>query len=115
MELPVERDCPFNPPTAYERLREHAPISKVHLTSGGEAWWVSRQEEARAVLADPRGDPAAFKDPAELDIESGARRPVCHRPVAHSRPAASSLPGPPGPPGPPQGVPGCKSWQAASG
>ncbi|GAA3717435.1 cytochrome P450 [Nonomuraea antimicrobica] len=54
LELPVERGCPFAPPAAYERLREQAPISKIRLTSGGEAWWVSRQEEARAVLADPR-------------------------------------------------------------
>ncbi|GAA0937446.1 cytochrome P450 [Nonomuraea longicatena] len=54
LELPVERGCPFTPPAAYERLREQAPISRIRMTSGGEAWWVSRHEEARAVLADPR-------------------------------------------------------------
>ncbi|MEO3794555.1 cytochrome P450, partial [Nonomuraea sp. B10E15] len=54
LALPVERGCPFAPPPAYEQLREQAPISKVRLTSGGEAWWVSRHDEARAVLADPR-------------------------------------------------------------
>ncbi|WP_165977701.1 hypothetical protein [Nonomuraea diastatica] len=37
-ELPVERGCPFAPPAAYERLREQAPISKIRLTSGDEAW-----------------------------------------------------------------------------
>ncbi|NBE98541.1 hypothetical protein FE391_33115 [Nonomuraea sp. KC401] len=53
LTLPVERGCPFAPPTAYEWLREQAPISKVHLASGGEAWLVSGYEQCRAVLADP--------------------------------------------------------------
>ncbi|MGW0482691.1 cytochrome P450 [Nonomuraea sp. NPDC003214] len=54
LRLPVERGCPFAPPPAYERLREQAPISRIELASGGEAWWVAGYEAGRAVLADPR-------------------------------------------------------------
>jgi cytochrome P450 len=62
VQLPVERDCPFAPPGAYQRLREQGPINKVRLTSGGEAWWVSGHEEARAILADPRFSSDKRKD-----------------------------------------------------
>ena len=52
--MPVERHCPFVPPAAYEALRAQAPISRIRLTSGGDAWWVSGYAEARAILADHR-------------------------------------------------------------
>jgi cytochrome P450 len=62
LELPVERDCPFAPPAAYERLREQAPINRIRLISGGEAWWISGHEEGRAILADRRFSSDKRKD-----------------------------------------------------
>ncbi|MCH6160871.1 cytochrome P450 [Streptomyces marispadix] len=52
--LPAERTCPFSPPAVYERMREEAPVSRVALPSGGTAWALTRHEDVRAMLADPR-------------------------------------------------------------
>lgn len=62
LELPVERGCPFAPPIEYERLREAAPISKVRLAGGTEAWWVSGHAEGRAILTDRRFSSDRRKD-----------------------------------------------------
>jgi len=52
---PVPRGCPFAPPAEYEQLREEPALRKVPLYgSDEEAWWVSRHEDARAILADRR-------------------------------------------------------------
>ena len=62
LEMPVERGCPFAPPTEYEQLREQAPINRIRLVSGAEAWWVSGHEEGRAILADHRFSSDKRKD-----------------------------------------------------
>lgn len=61
-EFPVARDCPFAAPAKYAQLREQAPISKVSLMGGAEAWWVSGYEEGRAILADHRFSSDRRKD-----------------------------------------------------
>jgi cytochrome P450 len=52
---PFARDdaCPFAPPSDYKRLRDTAPISKVRLYDGREAWIFTRYEDIRTVLAHP--------------------------------------------------------------
>jgi cytochrome P450 len=52
--FPVSRRCPFAEPAEYAQVRERAPISKVTLQGGDEAWWVARHAEGRAVLIDGR-------------------------------------------------------------
>jgi len=53
-QFPLARECPFSPPAEYAELREQEPIAKVRLITGKWAWAVSRHEDVRAVLSDPR-------------------------------------------------------------
>ncbi|HWD06592.1 MAG TPA: cytochrome P450 [Amycolatopsis sp.] len=53
-ELPIARKCPFAPPEEYTRTREEAPVHRVRIPDGRQAWVVSRHEDVRAVLGDPR-------------------------------------------------------------
>jgi cytochrome P450 len=45
---------PIDPPTAYRWLRENAPVRRVELTDGLPGWLITRYEDVRALLADPR-------------------------------------------------------------
>jgi cytochrome P450 len=56
------RTAPLDPPPAYSRLCEEAPISRVTIGDGRRgAWLVTRWEDARAVL----GHPAFSSDPSQ--------------------------------------------------
>jgi cytochrome P450 len=52
--LPTTRSCPYAPPEEHVRLREEEPVARVTLPSGSTAWAVSRLEDIRAMLTDPR-------------------------------------------------------------
>ncbi|HET6707171.1 cytochrome P450 [Amycolatopsis sp.] len=52
--FPLPRTCPFAPPPAYEKLREAGPVHRVTLQSGQEAWALTRLEDVRQMLTDPR-------------------------------------------------------------
>ncbi|MFI6347137.1 cytochrome P450 [Streptomyces sp. NPDC050560] len=55
-EYPLKRPtgCPFDPPAEFSTLREQEPISKVRLWDGKIAWLVTRYDDVREVLSDPR-------------------------------------------------------------
>jgi cytochrome P450 len=66
-------DAYFADPQGYfARLRESRPVSPVDLPGNGRAWLITRYEEARAALADPR----LAKDPRKMypDWEPGPRQ-----------------------------------------
>ncbi|MFB6436988.1 cytochrome P450 [Streptomyces sp. NPDC056411] len=52
--FPMRRTCPYDPPPEYARLRAEEPVARVRLASGQTAWVVSRYEDVRALLGDPR-------------------------------------------------------------
>ncbi len=52
--LPLPRECPHRAPPEYDKLREERPVATAELPGGRLTWLVTRLEEARAVLADPR-------------------------------------------------------------
>ena len=52
--FPVPRTCPFSPPAEYRELQQRSPVSRVTLPSGATAWALTRHEDIRAMLADPR-------------------------------------------------------------
>jgi cytochrome P450 len=54
--LPTTREpgCPFDPPAALRRAREHGPISRLTFAGGHDGWLVTGYDLLRSVLADPR-------------------------------------------------------------
>ncbi|MFD7658158.1 cytochrome P450 [Actinosynnema sp. NPDC059797] len=52
--LPITRTCPYSPPEEHLRLRREAPVSRVTLPSGAVVWALTRHEDIRAMLTDPR-------------------------------------------------------------
>ncbi|MBP2329373.1 cytochrome P450 [Kibdelosporangium banguiense] len=68
-DLPVfpaarSRRCPFDPSEQYTAWRQADGLQQVRLHNGGTAWVVSRYEDVRAVLADPRISADARRFPA---------------------------------------------------
>ena len=52
--LPITRSCPFAPPPEHVRLREEEPVARVVLPNGSESWALTRLEDVRTMLSDPR-------------------------------------------------------------
>lgn len=69
------RTCPFDPPEMLGELRESDPISKVPLWDGRKVWLITRYEDARAVLRDPRFSADVLRDlPALSPARAAPRR-----------------------------------------
>ncbi len=75
--FPLERSCPFAPPPAYEKLRDAGPVQRVELQSGQEAWAITRLEDVRQMLTDPRFSSDRFNPGFPILTKEG--RPVRRR------------------------------------
>lgn len=52
--IPLPRTCPFAPPAEYTTLREQGSACRISLPNGATAWALTRHEDIRDMLADPR-------------------------------------------------------------
>lgn len=68
----VGPDFVQDPYPLYAALREQAPVSRVRMPGGTETWLVTRYEDVRAALADPRLH-KDYRELDELNPDSGLR------------------------------------------
>ncbi|GAA3758699.1 cytochrome P450 [Plantactinospora mayteni] len=52
--LPLNRTCPYSPPAEHVRLQRDEPVARVTLPDGSTAWALSRLDDIRSMLTDPR-------------------------------------------------------------
>lgn len=52
--ISLDRTDPYKPSSEHVRLRENAPVSWVELTDGRQLWVLTRHEDVRTMLGDPR-------------------------------------------------------------
>ncbi|MGW3968832.1 cytochrome P450 [Streptomyces ardesiacus] len=53
-DFPMRRGCPFAAPAEYAALRTDDPVARVTLPTKKEAWVVTRYDDVRELLSDPR-------------------------------------------------------------
>ena len=53
-QFPFRRQCPFVEPEIYTQSRVEDPIRKIRMVDGRPAWLLTRYDDVRAVLNDPR-------------------------------------------------------------
>ncbi|GIF25484.1 cytochrome P450 [Actinoplanes tereljensis] len=54
MEYPFTQPSALEPPAEWARLRDECPVSRVRMASGDETVLLTRYEDVRTLLADPR-------------------------------------------------------------
>jgi cytochrome P450 len=71
VEFPLTRTHPFGPPPEYQGFRDEAAITRVQLPSGQCPWLLTRHEDIRAMLTDPRFSSDRFNPGFPLLLRSG--------------------------------------------
>ncbi|WP_269858352.1 cytochrome P450 [Streptomyces sp. RPT161] len=54
IDMPIPPPGTMGPPTEYPRLRRECPLARVRLPIGATAWYVTRYDDVRDLIADPR-------------------------------------------------------------
>ncbi|WP_416968043.1 cytochrome P450 [Streptomyces sp. 4F14] len=76
LRLPLPADGPLEPPPAWEDLRRECPVAPVRLPSGDEATLLTRYDDVRTLLSDPRFARPTAEDGAARLAPEGAGGPV---------------------------------------
>ncbi|NUU25652.1 MAG: cytochrome P450 [Streptomycetaceae bacterium] len=72
--------CPFGPPPLYERLQAERPVGKVVIQDGTEPWLLTRYDDVRQVLGDPRFSSDATR-PGFPFLSSGVKALTGNAPI----------------------------------
>ncbi|MFF8313546.1 cytochrome P450 [Streptomyces lydicus] len=72
--------CPFDPAPEIERARREEPVTRATLWDGSSCWLVTRHEDVRAVLGDPRFSADATR-PGFPFLAAGGRELVTSTPT----------------------------------
>jgi cytochrome P450 len=54
LSYPIPSEAPLEPPAEWAELRQQCPVARIKLPSGDEAKLVTRYEDVKQVLSDPR-------------------------------------------------------------
>ena len=73
LQYPIPSEAALEPPPEWVRLRQECPVARATLPSGDDAALVTRYEDVKRVLSDPRFTrPTPADDAARVaDVESG--------------------------------------------
>ncbi|MFJ8490123.1 hypothetical protein ACIRBZ_17445 [Streptomyces sp. NPDC094038] len=90
--------CPFDPPSQLRTLQKEKPLSRVRLWDGSTPWLVTRHDQLRTLLGDPRLSSDATL-PGYPHRSAGSKAGEAHRRTfmrRHGDPATGELtaPGP---------------------
>ncbi len=78
-DIPFSDAFQFEPSATFAEFRENRPVARVRTLAGAEVWLVTRYDDVRLVLSDPRFSRAKL-------IGEGAPRVALARPMANSLP-----------------------------
>jgi nocardicin N-oxygenase len=54
IDIPIPPPGSMGPPAEYRRLRQECPLAKVRLPMGATAWYITRYDDVREMIADSR-------------------------------------------------------------
>ena len=72
LPYPIPNDAALDPPAEWEELRQQCPVAHVRFPSGDQATLLTRYDDVRKVLSDPRfGRGSGAEDAAQMSDSGG--------------------------------------------